>query len=1594
MSTIGIPFTFSTAGQEDTLYGFSYTTMKPSASESADTDAFLIDGITSGSLYYNSGSVAAKHYVKVLPGSLTSTVAGLQLRITGVFINGVKVSGSDSNVYWKPDDGNSSVGPTFTTIIGGVNSNNAGVTPAVTVRAIDNVDGTFDNGNDTVSGLNTQASVNLAAVNDAPVNTVPGAQSPAEDTPFAFAGNISVSDVNDTSHGGVDNIRTTVSVANGTLTTAGGAAVIVGDGSGSVQITGTAAQVNFALNGLSYLSTLNYSGADNLNVLTTDLGNTGTGGALTDNDNIALTVTAVNDAPVNMYAGIPIVGAVPGSTDASRVIVFSTANGNAFAISDVDAGSGLVYVSVYDNSSDPYSGSFALNGAAAAAFLANAGHTITYSTGNGSSPTSEVELVGTVANINTVLQGLTYTAPVGFTSNPIYIYTNDNGNTGAPGAMGDGYDLAVNVVPSLPQILSETVPANGWYVAGQNLTFTVTFDQVMTVNTGGGTPEIAVTLSGSPGVVQALYTGGTGTNTLTFQYLVAATNLDIDGIVLAAGINLNGGTILNGAAQAAASYNFVALPSTAGVSVDADPPVAPTIAGTVTTDTGASNVDNVTSDTTIAVTGTTEANATIKLYDGVTQVGTVAADGAGNYTVTSSALSAVAATGDVHSLTTTATDVAGNTGPASAAVSVTVDTTAPGAGVLSAVVTTDTGVSAVDRITSDTTITVTGTTDANAAVILYDGVTNVGSTNADGAGAFTVTSSALSGSSGGVAHSLTTTSTDLAGNAGVASNAVVVTVDTSALSPSLSTTIVTDTFGTGIGTAVDRVTSDTTIQVTGTAEANAAVDLYVDAVLNASTVANGSGNYTITSTALSAVAATGDAHSLTTVQTDVAGNVSLSSATVGVTVDTTAPGAPTISNVITTDTGPSAADNYTSDTTVAVTGTAEANSLVTLYDGATPVGTTTAVGGNYTITSSVLSAPGAHTLTTIAGDLAGNVSGSSAAVTPNVTVDLTPTGAPTASLSAASDTAGLSLTDGVTSINTPTVHVVFDNAGTPFVSAVAGDILSITIGVTTTNYTLLAGDIVAGFYDLASGMLLDGTYSASAHLTDLAGNISANSAAFTIVVDTIPPTPVYESANYQVDYYNWAASSTLTITGSNIGSALQLQSPQHIVNGTTDVSAMLDFTKLTWDNGGGGIGDTGDFSGYVVAAYVLDNNTLQVVLGNSVPIAPWMNSDSGTNGNGVADTITVVNGFTSDIAGNLATNDGGNSSSPMDLMGNNNEPQQPHVFVVDLSGVSGQTVYDDSTGAPAVLINGGGTDYVPIDNNSFSNHGSVTRDTVHVTGVSAAGVSVYSNVGYDNTGGGGSAYLGLVQSSHFDGHDTGNAAYTELVVTQTSSQFNGYSYGNHNFDDVVSNGPMENSQGVVQNSMGFENTNGYLQFDDGSLLLIHVDGGNETLTGGAHNDQLIADWSSSDHLVGNAGNDLLIGGNGNNSIYGGSGSDVIFGWGGNDFMSGGAGSDTFVVYTGNDNYNGVISGRDTISDFTAGAGGDKIDIANATVASLVSFDGSNHAIAGLNLVQSGSDTLLILDGFSSVRLMGVTLTDLTTANFENVQFNLGNGGTI
>src|SRR5262249_52321588 len=154
--------------------------------------------------------------------------------------------------------------------------------------------------------------------------------------------------------------------------------------------------------------------------------------------------------------------------------------------------------------------------------------------------------------------------------------------------------------------------------------------------------------------------------------------------------------------------------------------------------------DGVTNDNTLTLTGAAEANATVKVYDGATLLGSVTANGTGAWSFTSGALA-----NGAHSLTATATDAAGNTGAASSALSVTIDTAAPVAPVITSSRTaTD---PAGDGVTNDNTLTVTGTAEANATVKVYDGATLLGSAVADSAGAWNYTTGVLA--NGG--HNLT-----------------------------------------------------------------------------------------------------------------------------------------------------------------------------------------------------------------------------------------------------------------------------------------------------------------------------------------------------------------------------------------------------------------------------------------------------------------------------------------------------------------------------------------------------------------------------------------------------------------------------------------------------------------------------------------------------------------------------------------------------------------------------------------------------------------------------------------------------------------------
>ena len=108
-----------------------------------------------------------------------------------------------------------------------------------------------------------------------------------EDAALVFsAGNANLVSIADLD-AGASLVDVTLTVTNGTLTLAGTAGLAFqagADGTATMTVRGTIADINTALNGMSYAPTANYTGAASLTILTDDRGFTGAGGALTDTD--------------------------------------------------------------------------------------------------------------------------------------------------------------------------------------------------------------------------------------------------------------------------------------------------------------------------------------------------------------------------------------------------------------------------------------------------------------------------------------------------------------------------------------------------------------------------------------------------------------------------------------------------------------------------------------------------------------------------------------------------------------------------------------------------------------------------------------------------------------------------------------------------------------------------------------------------------------------------------------------------------------------------------------------------------------------------------------------------------------------------------------------------------------------------------------------------------------------------------------------------------------------------------------------------------------------------------------------------------------
>ena len=554
------------------------------------------------------------------------------------------------------------------------------------------------------------------------------------------------------------------------------------------------------------------------------------------------------------------------------------------------------------------------------------------------------------------------------------------------------------------------------------------------VNAVANTAAQALTGTGAAGDTVTVYDGSTALATVTvagdgtWSYTLGA---------------LSEGSHSLTATQTDSFGNTGAASAALALTVDT---VAPTVAITAT-----GGLTNQPGQTVSGTVDSADAGTTVTVYDGTTVLGTatVAIDGSWS--------TAVTLTGDgAHTLVATDTDAAGNTG-SSSGVSYTLDTAAP-----------TVAITATGGLTNQPGQTVSGTVDsadAGTTVTVYDGTTVLGTATVaiDGSWSTAVT---LTGDG---AHTLVATDTDAAGNTG-SSSGVRYTLDT--IAPVAPTGLA----DTGDTNGYVNAAGDTTTQsLTGTAEAGATVTVYDHGVAIGTAQANAAGQWSF----VISVLGNGTQHAFTARATDAAGNTGAVSNALAFTVDTTVP---TLADAAIRN-GFVNADADTAGQTL--TGTAEANAAITIYNNGVRIGSVQANSvGTWTFKLGKLAA-GTDVLTAVSRTTAGVVNTSAAlAFTVDIAAPAAPGGLADASanhgyVGAAGDTAAQTLTG---TAEGGALVTVYDN----------GQVLGTTTAVN-------------GRWSYALGVLADEAHKLTATATDAAGNTSKASAALQIQVITVAP---------------------------------------------------------------------------------------------------------------------------------------------------------------------------------------------------------------------------------------------------------------------------------------------------------------------------------------------------------------------------------------------------------------------------------------------------------------------------------------------------------
>ena len=148
-----------------------------------------------------------------------------------------------------------------------------------------------------------------------------------------------------------DPLAVTLTVTDGVLTLGStvGLGSLSGNGTNSISFTGTAAEINTALDGLSYQPDSDFNGTDTLSVFVDDQGNSGSGGNKTYSTTKTITVQAINDDPVitssatfNAAENQTAVGTVTATDVDLDTPMFSISGGADAALFSIDTNTGVL----------------------------------------------------------------------------------------------------------------------------------------------------------------------------------------------------------------------------------------------------------------------------------------------------------------------------------------------------------------------------------------------------------------------------------------------------------------------------------------------------------------------------------------------------------------------------------------------------------------------------------------------------------------------------------------------------------------------------------------------------------------------------------------------------------------------------------------------------------------------------------------------------------------------------------------------------------------------------------------------------------------------------------------------------------------------------------------------------------------------------------------------------------------------------------------------------------------------------------------------------------------------------------------------------